>query len=550
MKQFRLALVGVLAVSLALTGSPPPVTQADNAPTYFTPEGLAAGMPNASVRMADEQVEVRVLEQENAAVALVTATFDMTNDGPSVDILTGFPDTYFVQNDPTAVDCCFLVFTPGNITNFRAWTDTASYMPTEQQMSAGPYKGEQWFVWNMTYPQGKTLPVHVSYQQKLGQQNVNGRSVWEYVNVFYVLRTGALWSGAIGHAHIEFEAPSGGGFIGADGASVAATDHIVWDFTDFKPTADVGASYIFATPWKELEAAEAAVKQPGATPNNFLRAAQDALLLLNVNAGPKVWAEPLHRRIEDHYSALAQQWAANASVLGTADSWTAVGDADLLAWGFDTSCWPETAAAAYQHAADLGSDTAAQELAALHAGEVGYAVPPASDPSSEPSCGSSQGDQPGVVTQPPSNAAPAVGPAVDGESGGSPAGGLTEEQQADILAAVDRANAAWAAATQSLDPSGLSGAVAGQELIDDQAELDRLRSQGQTRNNINTAFAVDAVTLDGPGHATVRTHESWYAEIHDAASGRLLQSTPSTAYDETYTVEYLNDGWIVTRNVT
>jgi hypothetical protein len=227
-----------------------------------------------------------------------------------------------------------------------------------------------------------------------------------------------------------------------------------------------------------------------------------------------------------------------------------VGDADLLAWGFDTGCWPETAAAAYQHAADLGSAGAAQELASLHAGEVGYAVPPASDPSSEASCGSTQGDQADVVTPPPTNAGPEADPPVDGGSGESLSKGLTESQRADILAAVDRANAAWAAATQSLDPSGLSDAVAGQELIDDQAELDRLRSQGQTRNNTNTAFAVTAVTLDGPGHATVRTHESWYAEIHDAVSGRLLQSTPTTAYDETYTVEYLNGGWIVTKNVT
>ncbi len=44
------------------------------------------------------------------------------------------------------------------------------------------------------------------------------------------------------------------------------------------------------------------------------------------------------------------------------------------------------------------------------------------------------------------------------------------------------------------------------------------------------------------------TLETWYAEIHDVATGRLLQHASSATYDETYTVEYLNTGSIVTKN--
>ena len=127
---------------------------------------------------------------------------------------------------------------------------------------------------------------------------------------------------------------------------------------------------------------------------------------------------------------------------------------------------------------------------------------------------------------------------------------LTDSMRADILTAVDRANAAWATATQSLDPSGLRAGVAGQELVIDQAELDKLRHLGQTKKNVNTAFAVIDVSLDAPGHAIVRTQETWYAEVHDAASGQLLLRTPPATYDETYTVEYLNGSWIVTKNDT
>jgi hypothetical protein len=80
------------------------------------------------------------------------------------------------------------------------------------------------------------------------------------------------------------------------------------------------------------------------------------------------------------------------------------------------------------------------------------------------------------------------------------------------------------------------------------AALDKLRQQGQRRINVNTAFGVTGVTLDAPGRATVSTNETWYAEIYDGANGRLVQRTPPSTYDETYTVEYLNGSWIVTKN--
>jgi hypothetical protein len=198
---------------------------------------------------------------------------------------------------------------------------------------------------------------------------------------------------------------------------------------------------------------------------------------------------------------------------------------------------------------EVGSDTAAEQLASLHSGGDHGLPPGVADASSKPSCGSHQaGDEPGAEA--PAAPVAEVGPEA-GPSGGSSQGApdtLTDGVRGDILAAVDRANAAWTAASQSLDPSALNGNVAGQELRNDLAELDKLRSQGQKRKNLNTVFTVTDVTLDAAGHAIVRTHETWYAEISNAASGRLVQRTPATAYDETYTVEYLSGKWIVTNN--
>ena len=141
---------------------------------------------------------------------------------------------------------------------------------------------------------------------------------------------------------------------------------------------------------------------------------------------------------------------------------------------------------------------------------------------------------------------PSTTPAPDGTAAAPDM--LTDTVRADILAGVDRANSAWVASGQSLDDSALDGAVAGQLLSDDLAEVNRLRGQGQTPTSINTAFAVTDVTLDAPGHAVVRTHETWYAETSERATRRLVQRTPSATYNETYIVEYQDGRWIVTRN--
>ena len=124
----------------------------------------------------------------------------------------------------------------------------------------------------------------------------------------------------------------------------------------------------------------------------------------------------------------------------------------------------------------------------------------------------------------------------------------TADDAQAIRAAIDRANAAWTSATQSLDAAALDGAVAGDELQSDQDDLDQLRAQGRTQKNVNTAFTVVDVNQDRPGHAIVHTRETWYAENYDAASGDLIERTPAATYNETYVVEQVNGGWIVTRN--
>ncbi|MBV9545512.1 MAG: hypothetical protein JOY61_14170 [Chloroflexi bacterium] len=85
-------MAGVLLLALlagAVVSTTP--TRADNAPMQPTTAGLVPGVPGTTVRMAAEKVDIHVVERDNAIHALVTASFDMFNRGPTVSVTTGFP---------------------------------------------------------------------------------------------------------------------------------------------------------------------------------------------------------------------------------------------------------------------------------------------------------------------------------------------------------------------------------------------------------------------------------------------------------------------------
>ncbi len=154
-----------------------------------------------------------------------------------------------------------------------------------------------------------------------------------------------------------------------------------------------------------------------------------------------------------------------------------------------------------------------------------------------------------VVTQP--TAAPVYVPVpvpapLSVGSAGLPQQGASP--QADLTRAIQRANDAWAQADRTLDPSVLSRALAGKALQDDLAEIHALRAQGHIRNNVNTQFTVLKVQMESPQRAVVTTHEAWYTELFDLASGRLLQRTNAAEYYETYVIELQDGGWVVTDN--
>jgi hypothetical protein len=77
--------------------------------------------------MAAEDVEVQVIERGSAAYAVVAATFDMLNTGSARPMQVGFPNFAYgvVEGD----DYSPVTFNPMNISNFRAWTETETFLP-------------------------------------------------------------------------------------------------------------------------------------------------------------------------------------------------------------------------------------------------------------------------------------------------------------------------------------------------------------------------------------------------------------------------------------
>jgi tRNA A-37 threonylcarbamoyl transferase component Bud32 len=120
-------------------------------------------------------------------------------------------------------------------------------------------------------------------------------------------------------------------------------------------------------------------------------------------------------------------------------------------------------------------------------------------------------------------------------------------QQA-VLAAIQRANNAWIAARVSLNPADLTGGVAGQELIDDTGAINDLRRKGQYAQGHEVSFSVVNFSMQDSEHMVVDTRETWYDEIFDLTTRRLISREQPRTYAETYALERRNGGWIVTAN--
>jgi hypothetical protein len=536
----------VLLGVVMLFGLLPPLTSsvlADNAPMQPTTAGLVPGLPGTTVRMASERVDIAVTERDGAVHAIVNASFDMFNHGPTVTLTTGFPK---YSGGGYMVAGGFAGFDPTQFADFRASSGTTEFQPTIQPVTprstADQLTTADWYVWQMDYPGNQLTNVRVSYDQTLSVRT-NG-----FTYVSYILRTGALWDGTIGEATVTMSTSGGGAFLvpstgearqafGSDSQSTAnpaealptssSPTQLVWQLSEIEPTFDPYAYYIPSDAWQRLSNTQARLALDAPSGSDYASAVEALLDAVGRDSDGLPWLIR-HRppqALKDRFEQ-GNAWADQATQLDQTNpaAFEALGDiqyAREVPGGLYIECRPQLAPVSFQTAVDLGSPTAQARLdgiSLLVRKPFGHAHACSIDPNQ-----------------------PVADPVPDT---------LTDAVRTEIRDAIDRANSAWSDSTANLSPTRLNGQVAGSALSDDLTEIQQLLQAHQRRRNANSAFDVLDVSLDAPGHAIVHTRETWSAEILDMASYKVVGQIPPAAYNNTYTLEFVDGGWIVTGNQT
>ncbi|HZO27297.1 MAG TPA: IMS domain-containing protein [Chloroflexota bacterium] len=405
-------LIALICLLLVLGQAAPAV--ADQAPFWESPVGLVPGHPDAQVRMAAETVDVEVVERGEEIRALVKASFTMANDGRDVQMKVGFPATTTSMFDqlatPDAEGRRFAdapaMFSPQALRAFQVSVDGQELRSWRQEVPAAAQAGfgADWLMWEMTFTAGQTTQVDVQYEQVL-----TDRSRDRYVQPMYVLRTGALWHGTIGEATITLRATDGSALIGGpelymrpDGAGGVSTypradqvygpsdaaqsssTQIVWRFSEFEPTRDVGATYVRASAWRPYAEAEREILAGGPSNGDLLR--QSAAAALDILGGPGECGSEQHqvcfdgphrvpRGLVDRLAPTAREHAGRAFQLAPRDPGTLLTLGDVEFWFAmpterhhgELRCWPSNAADAYELADQAGAADALPRLLGLRA---------------------------------------------------------------------------------------------------------------------------------------------------------------------------------------
>jgi hypothetical protein len=550
-------LVGALA-ALALACWTPMTLLADQAPFWESPVGLLPGSPDSRVRMAAEHVDVRVVERGDEVRAIVSATFDMVNEGPDVSMIVGFPaSTTSLFDQFAAPDAegrrhadAPVMFSPQALRAFSVSVDGRELRSWRQDVPAAASAGfgPDWLMWELALAAGQQARVDVAYEQVL-----TDRPNQTVVQPMYVLRTGALWADTIGDAVVTFSAPDGGAFVGGpelfagvrgDGATItyprtdqvygpsvaaeSAPTRLVWRFRDVEPTGDVGTTYVRAEAWKRYADAAALASEPGASAAQFRDAAAGALAILsgaNPCAGPSGdtcigGPYQVPRGLVDQLADPARQRAVQARNLAPDDAQTLLTYADLEYWFAmprhkhhgELGCWPSDAVDAYQRAADLGADRAGARIEDVR--EAARAVR-------------------------------RLGDARIATCSGQPDQHLDVEM---VRATIDEGNWAW------MNGVGRGGSAerypdyfAGQWLAERHAEVDDLRRSGAYRMATLDRSEFTDITIHDANSATAETVEQW--QDYTFSADRLPIRDASGTLRQRYELQRLDGQWKIVNAV-
>ncbi|HZK27442.1 MAG TPA: hypothetical protein VFD00_07895 [Thermoclostridium sp.] len=204
---------------------------ANDAVLGMTPEGVYP-ITQSDIVMISEEIHIQLLDRTNAKV---TCRFDFQNFGDAQTVLMGFPaelNEFGEITPPEAFWAHHFTARDENGDLEVSLVDTIPNPPLKEINQMEKYN--KWYSFSVNFASNEVKTLHHTYDISIPYNSMGD------VYVGYVLETGALWKGSLGHSKVIFdfgdipiytlEEAYPNNFYTIDG------NQLIWERSDFKPS--------------------------------------------------------------------------------------------------------------------------------------------------------------------------------------------------------------------------------------------------------------------------------------------------------------------------
>lgn len=197
----------------------------------MTPEGVYP-ITQSDIVMISEEIHIQLLDNTNAKV---TCRFDFQNFGNAQTVLMGFPaelDEFGELTPPEAFWAHHFTARDEYGDLEITLVDTIPNPPLKEINQMEKYK--KWYSFSVDFASNEAKTLHHTYEISFPYYSTGD------VQIGYVLETGALWKGSLGHSKVIFdfgdipiytlEKAYPNNFYTIDG------NQLIWERSDFKPS--------------------------------------------------------------------------------------------------------------------------------------------------------------------------------------------------------------------------------------------------------------------------------------------------------------------------
>ena len=208
-----------------------PAAFANDAVLGMTPEGVYP-ITQSDIVMISEEIHIELLDRTNAKV---TCRFDFHNFGDAQTVLMGFPaelDEFGEMTPPEAFWAHHFTARDEYGDLGVTLVDTIPNPPLKEVNQMEKYK--KWYSFSVDFAGNEVKTLHHTYDISFPYNSMGS------VHMGYVLETGALWKGSLGHSKVIFdfgdipiytlEEAYPNNFYTIDG------NQLIWERSDFKPS--------------------------------------------------------------------------------------------------------------------------------------------------------------------------------------------------------------------------------------------------------------------------------------------------------------------------